>query len=335
MRTDQQDQQTIAVHIPDVIAATARTAATEHEVYSLLNGCVRVWHQHLPVDGTIVWLRAEGQDVLTPVLTRIPHGTASTSAIGEEHALVHRLVEQQSAVLGQAEADPLVAFPDRGGALVVAPIAHADMLLGLVGFLATTDGAHDLRPLLRVTADMLAPALAYAWVRRQQAEADDVGRVLYQFAGQLRDLSDAAAIAAALAQHAIQTFEGDRAVAYRWDAARRSYVPVAGMTRIGVADTRIDPPLSPGDFPLLEVLIGNNDTLAITDLREQPRAMAPFVDLHDLRGLVLVPVQMRSDAPQALLIVGYRAPLARFGSRMKAIAQGIARMVAVALSRTA
>lgn len=329
------DQHTVAMHIPDVIAETARTAATEHEVYSLLNGCVRVWNRHLPVDGTIVWLRAEGQDVLTPVLTRVAHGGASTSAISEEHALVQRLVEQQSVVLGQADADPLVAFPERDSALVVATVTHADTLLGLVGFLAPMDSAHDLLPLLRVTADVLAPALAYAWVRRQQAEADDVGRVLYQFAAQLRPLSDATAISAALAQQALHVFDGDRAVAYHWDATHRQYTPVAGMTRIGVADTSDDPPLSPGDFPLLEVLIGNNDTLAITDLREQPRALSPFIDLHDLRGLVLVPVQMRSDEPQALLIVGYRAPLARFGSRMKAVAQGIARMVAVALSRTA
>lgn len=307
----------------------AGLTASVTDLNKLLSATVGECIEHLPLSGVVMWLRAQDQEMLGPGASRLPRG-ASTSAISEEHALVARILVAGHLILKGDESLPLMLLPNTA-ALAVAPIRSGDTLLGLLGYIAHPTTLEPLVDMLETSANLLSGSFASAWLRRQQAEADDVADTLFQFASELRIQRSLNTILGMLNNLALRVFNCDWSGVYIWQD--NSFKPIQVMTRVGQQAVDDEPLLHLHDNPMLEILLTNPKLLYLYDLRDQPNALPVYLERHALRGLVLVPLQQTPSNPLGLLSLGYRAPLAPLSGRTTALAQGLARMVAVALER--
>jgi uncharacterized protein YigA (DUF484 family) len=313
-----------------VLSALAHLGATSTDLYSLLRAALHTSMEHLPLAGMAVWLRSSEQDVLTPGISYLP-SVYATSAIAEDAPLLQRLQDKAYLLLDSAEAAPLIEMPDAETVLALAPIRSADLLLGLLGYVGPRADLLPWLPLLTASANVLSGPMLSMWIRRQQAEADDVEATLSEFAAELRGQRGLDDILRTLNNKSLRAFDCDWSAVYLWQ--EQGFVPVQIMTRVGEQPLKHEPTLRPAENPVLEVVLEDARLLALPDLREQPSALPDYAQ-HALRGVVLVPLHKANESPLGLLVLGYRAPLSTFGSRATALSQGLARMVTVALSRT-
>lgn len=314
----------------EVLSTVARLSARTTNLYDLLTATLHTYLDQLPLVGAVVWLRDNEHDMLAPVLARLPANCAA-SAIAEDDALMQELLETDSLLLASAEAQTLLTLPDTL-LLALVPLQHADVLLGLLGYVADEETLESVYPVQESSAHVLSVAVASAWLRRQQVEADEVSATLFKFAEELRAQRSLTDILATLNNLALRVFNCDWSAVYHWD--NDVFCPVQIMTRIGEQPLDGEPLLELAANPVLEMLLSDHQILSVRDLREQPGAVPIYLARHDLRGLVLVPLQRGAGEPLGLLALGYRAPLTSFRSHAMALAQGVARMVAVALERT-
>ncbi len=315
-----------------VISKLAHVCAIHTELPGLLQSILQTSLDHLPLTGAVIWLRSPEHDILTPIASRVPYASsAATSAIAEDDTLVQRIFDTGYLVLEAEAAQPLVNLPEQT-VLAIAPIHSDDALLGMIGYITERDHLETLAPILITNADVLCTAVASAWLRRQQQEADDVAETLFKFAGELRAQSNLDTILGTLNNLALRVFNCDWSAVYIWKT--EGFTPVQIMTRVGEQSIAEEPVLDLNQNPLLEFALDNPRLLSLTDLREQPGAIPLYAQRHELRGLVLVPIQKAANSPLGLLTIGYRAPLTTFSSRATALAHGVARMVAVALEHT-
>lgn len=316
----------------DVLCSLAHFGATVADVSLLVQNMIQVYLEVLPVSGVVVWLRDNERDMLAPGGSRLPKGY-STSALPENDELVQRISEEGFVLIGPGAADSLILLPeDKAVALV--PIQSSDTLLGILGCVANVPALEVLDSLLVATANILSAPFANAWLRRQQAESEDVEDTLFQFAGELRAQRSLEDILTTLNNLALRLFACDWAGVYVWnDDAGGTFQPVQIMTRVGVQPLDDEPSLLMQQTPVFEMVFSDMHPTLVLDLRDQPTALPVYLERHRLRGLVLVPIQHETN-PQGLLAIGYLAPLATFTSRASTMAQGLARMVAVALQRT-
>jgi uncharacterized protein YigA (DUF484 family) len=313
-----------------VLSTIARRTTTTSDLYDILNAALHTSLSHLPLTGAVVWLGSDEHDVLTPGISRVPADCA-TSAIAIDSPLVQRVMDSEHLLLEGAEAQNLMLLPHTT-ALVLAPIRSPDVLLGLLGYIGERASLARLTGLLEASAGVLSSVILSTWLRRQQQEADDVAATLFQFAGELRAQRSLEDILGTLNNLALRVFNCDWSAVYHWQES--SFAPVQIMTRVGEQDVSGEPALVPGENPLLEMTVNDPQLLSVRDLREQPGALPAYVQRHSLRGVVLVPLQKTASHPLGLLALGYRAPLTTLNSRATALAQGLARMVAIALERT-
>lgn len=314
----------------EVLSTLTRLSATTTDLYDLLNTTLQTLLEYLPISGAVVWLRDNEHDLLAPVITRLP-ANCGTSAIAEEHALVQEMLETGNLLLNSSEARPLITLPNES-MLALVPLQNADVLLGLFSCVADQSTLESFYPLLEASANVLSVAIAAAWLRRQQAEADEVSATLFQFAEELRSQKSLTDILATLNTMSLRMFRCDWSAVYTW--SNGAFCPVQIMTRIGEQSLDGEPGLTLAANPVLEIVLSDSQILSLRDLRDQPNALPVYLARHALRGLVLVPLQRTTDKPLGLLVLGYRAPLTSFKSRAMSLAQGVARMVAIALERT-
>jgi hypothetical protein len=309
--------------------ASSKTA----DLYSLIQETINVCLEDMPLTGAVIWLRSSEQAVLSPGGSRLPSG-CSTSALFEGNEMLQKALAEGSSILTSDEAVEFIQLPE-DVALAIAPIKSEDALLGLLGYVASSDILIPMQALLEANADILSAPLLTAWLRRQQEEANDVADTLFQFAGELRTQRSLEAILSTLNNLSLRVFNCDLAAVYHWDeeADEGTFAPVQIMTRIGLQSIDDEPALVLSENPLLELVINDPDINAIHDLRTQPNALPVYLQRHKIRGLVLVPI-LHEASPKGLLLLGYRAPLVPFSSRSTALALGLARMVGIALERT-
>ncbi len=313
------------------LARISRTTTTD--LYRLLNETLEVCLEDLPLSGAVVWLRAHEQDVLTLGSSRLP-ASCSTSAIAESNELLQAALTEGSLVLTREEAVELIQLSENH-AIAIAPIQSEDTLFGLLGYVASSDILAPMSALLEANADILSAPTLTAWLRRQQSETDDVADTLFQFAGELRAQGNLDDILGTLNKLSMRVFNCDLAAVYNWEEGEEEgmFAPVQLMTRVGAQPIEDEPSLRLSDNPLLELVIEDPELNAIRDLREQPTALPIYLDRHNLRGIVLVPI-LHDTRPMGLLTLGYLSPLVPLSSRSSSLALGLARMVAVALDRT-
>lgn len=320
----------------ETLCKLARLSSTMiTDLHRLLNESLHVCLEELPLSGAVVWLRASEKDVITPGVSRLPSGY-STSAIAESHDILQEIQNEGVIILDYDEAEPLLALPE-GQALAITAIESEDALLGLVGYVADTTTLTVMTPFLEAHADILsAPALT-AWLRREQAENQDVADTLFRFAGELRAQRSLEDILSTLNNLALRVFNCDWSAVYIWDKqdsqGQGQYTPVQIMTRIGQQPIDDEPSLGIQDNPILELVIADPELSSLRDLREQPTTLPVYQQRHGLRGLVLVPI-LHETNPMGMLALGYRVPLVPLSSRATALAQGLARLVGIALDRT-
>jgi uncharacterized protein YigA (DUF484 family) len=314
----------------EVLSMLARLGATSTDLYSLLRAALYTSMDHLPLGGMAIWLRSSEQDVLTPGISHLPP-TYSISAIPEDAPPLRHVLDTDYVLLEGEAARALVEIPEAGVVLALAPIRSADLLLGLLGYVGPRAELLPWLPLLTASADVLSGPVLSMWVRRQQAEADDVEAALAQFAEDLRRQRGLDDILRTLNNHALHAFDCDWSAAYLWQEA--GFVPVQIMTRVGEQTLKHEPTLRPAENPVLEVVLEDARMLSLPDLRDQPNALPAYAQ-HALRSAVIVPLHKAGESPLGLLVLGYRSPLTTFSNRATALAQGVARMVTVALSRT-
>lgn len=318
----------------ETLCKLARLSSTMiTDLHRLLNESLHVCLEELPLDGAVVWLRASEQDIITPGVSRLPSGY-STSAIAESHEILQEILNKGAVILDYEEAEPLLELTE-GQALAITAIESEDALLGLVGYVADTTTLTVMIPFLEAHADILsAPALT-AWLRREQTENQDVADTLFTFAGELRAQRSLEDIFSTLNNLALRVFNCDWSAVYIWDTRenQEQYNPVQIMTRIGQQSIDDEPSLRIQDNPILELVIADTEINSLRDLREQPTTLPVYQQRHGLRGLVLVPI-LHETNPMGLLALGYRTPLVPLSSRATALAQGLARLVGIALDRT-
>lgn len=314
-------------HFFIVLSRLAQLSATTSDLPGLMSATLGTSLEHLPLSGLVVWVRAHEQDLLTPGMSRLPR-RASISAISEDAVLMQQALQAGWLLLSDDAAQPLVMLPETLS-LAIAPIRSDDTLLGLLGYIAHATTLAPLRELLEASANLLSGPFASAWLRRQQAEADDVATTLFQFASELRTQRSLNDILSTLNNLALRVFNCDWSGVSIWQDDGFHAVQIT--TRVGQVPVHDEPVLRPHENPLLEILLSDQQLLCLPDLREQPGALPLYLERHGLRGLVLVPLQERPDSPLGLLSLGYRAPLVPFSGRTTALANGLARMVATAL----
>jgi GAF domain-containing protein len=313
-----------------VVSTLARLSAEHADLYNLLSATLHICYDQLPIAGGVVWLRAHEHDLLTPSVSRVPPA-CSSSAIAEDDPLLQLIQRQGHLCLPANRARPLMQLPDELHLLLV-PIYSVDSLLGLLAFLGNHEHLSNMAELAVSSANVLSGALAGAWLRRQQAESEDVADTLFRFAGELREQPDLEMILRTLNDLALRVFNCDWSAVYGWQDG--CFVPTQIMTRFGEQNIDDEPAFSPQSAPLLEILVSNPQVLSLSDLRNQPSVLPDYLERHGLRGLVLVPLQTVPHNPLGLLTLGYRLPLTTFSNRSAALAQGLARMVTIALDRT-
>lgn len=322
-----------------VLCRLADLCTVAYDDYQVLRESLRIL-QMLPVGGGSSWLRLPGQEMFSPSGSFLPP-ESSTSAIPEDHHLVQSLQAQPLVILEPAEAEPIILLPpDR--ALALAPIQHDEVVLGLLGLVGERTMLEQLAPVIIASSKILGALVANSWLRRQQREAEDVAETLFCLAGELRKKGDLQDILGMLSELSLRLFSCDWAGVYIWqeeipddtqEGEIAGFVPVQIVTRIGRQAVHDEPPLLLEENPALELLLDDPRLYSFRDLQEQPRAMPIYLERHTLRGVVLVPIQHESHL-LGLLSIGYRTPLPPLSSRAVSLAQGFARMVAVALDRT-
>ncbi len=317
-----------------LLETLARLSVTEINLARLLDTALPVLLDRLPLAGVVVWLRDPERDMLAPSASRLPPGYSS-SALPEDAPLLQRTVAAGPLRRPPHAAQPLLLLPaDR--VLAAAPIQNGGMLLGVLGCVGEPDQIEPLLPLVGVCADMLSGPVVNTLLRRQQAEAEDVTSTIFQFAGELRSQQSLEAILGTLNNLALRVFNCDWSAVYIWEGEQTSgeFRPVQIMTRVGEQSLAEEPVLQVNTNPLLELTFNTPQIVSLPDLGQQPAALPAYNERHALRGLVLVPIQQAASQPMGLLVLGYRTPLTTFSSRANALAQGVARIVAVALERT-
>lgn len=330
MQTHPSDRVTYdQAHEFTVLSKIAHMSSKTADLSRLLSGTLRTCLEQLSLSGALVWLRSHKQDIFSPSGSRLPD-SAVASAFDANNDVVRRLLETGYLLLDGSEAQSLVLLPE-GMAIALAPIQSEDMVMGILGYIAQRGILEPLRDLLKASADLLSASLVSAWLRRQQAETEEVSATLFQFASELRAQRKLDAILQTLNTMALRVFNCDWSAVYTWQDLQ--FVPVQIMTRIGEQPVDEEPVLKTQDNHLLEIIVSDPQLLFFYDLREQPKAMPIYFERHGLRGLVLVPLQQVPWSPQGLLTLGYRRPLADFSGRYTTLAQGLARMVVIALER--
>ncbi len=316
----------------DVLCRLADLSAVTADLYTLLNDTLHICLEHLPIDGAVVWLRSDQQDMLTPGASKLPAG-CSTSAISDDGDLLQALVDERVMIWERGQLEPLVVLPE-GVAIALSPIQSEDVVVGVLGYVASTTTLQALIRMLEANANILSAPLANTWLRRQQAEADDVAQTLFLFANDLRTKNSLDDILSTLNNLALRVFNCDWSAVYTWsDEIGGQFCPVQIVTRVGAQSVADEPAIAMGENPLLEMVFSEPLPTSIRDLREQPAALPLYLERHALRGVVLVPIK-HADSPMGLLTLGYRLPMVTLSSRASSLAQGLARMVAVALERT-
>lgn len=316
----------------EVLCSLAHLNTTTADLHTLLNDNLQMCLNELPLTGAVVWLRSNEQAMLTPSGSRLPQG-CSTSAITEENELLARAIREDGLILESKEAEPLILLPE-GMAISLAPIEGEDTLLGLVGYIAANMVLEPMQMLLQANADLLSGPIVATWLRRQQAESEDVANTLFQFAGELRTKGNLEDILGTLNNLALRLFNCDWTAVYVWeDDDEGKFVPVHIGSRIGPQSVEGEPPLVLQETPILELVLEDPQPYSLRDLRKQPNALPVYAERHGLRGLVLIPIKYETQA-LGLLTLGYRTPLVPLSSRLTSLAQGLARLVAVALDRT-
>ncbi len=320
----------------ETLCLLAHSSATTTDLHRLMNQVLQISLDRLPLMGMVVWLRSHEQAMLTPGSSRLPAG-CSISAIAEDTPVVQRVTSTQHCqILTREQAEPLLLLPP-DSALALAPIQSEDALLGLLGYLAPHHTLAAMQRLLQACANMLSAPLLSAWLRRQQAEAEDVADTLFDFTANLREQKNTEDILTTLNDEARERFNSDLAAVYLWsvsDSTNGMFVPVQVQTRMGVQPLNHEPSLLLDDNPILELVISDPDLNALTDLREQPTAIPIYLARHNVRGLVLIPIMYDTTTPLGMFALGYRAPLVPLSRRSTLLAQEMARIVAVALQHT-
>jgi hypothetical protein len=316
----------------DVLCRLADLSAATADLYTLLNDTLQICLEHLPIDGAVVWLRSDQQDMFAPGASRLPAG-CSTSAMADDVELLQALVDERVVIFESGQLEPLVVLPE-GVALALSPIQSEDIVVGLLGYVASSTTLQALIRMIEANANILSAPLTNTWLRRQQAEADDVAQTLFLFANDLRTKNSLDDILSTLNNLALRVFNCDWSAVYAWsDEMDGQLCPVQIVTRVGGQSVVDEPAIAMVENPLLEMVFSEPLPTSIRDLREQPTALPLYLERHALRGLVLVPIKHES-APMGLLTLGYRMPMVTLSSRASSLAQGLARMVAVALERT-
>jgi hypothetical protein len=305
----------------------ARLTTTTTELHSVLDAALRTCLDSLSLAGAVVWLRSNEQDILTPAISRVPP-QCSASAIAEDNPLPQQALARGHRLVSGSEAEALLLLPEHL-TLAVAPIRNDDVLLGLLGFLGDAEHLPALGTVLEACADVLSGAVVSAWLRRQQAEADDVATTLFRFAGELRPQPTPTTIARQVTALSLSMLSCDWSAVYQWQ--QQAFSPLHIATRVGEQAVENEPALSPAHSPVLEVVLADPELLSIRDLRRQTNVLPEYVERYGLRGLVLVPLQKAPHEPLGLLALGYLAPLETLSSRTTAMCNGLARMVTVAL----
>lgn len=319
-------------HFFDMLCSLAHFSTHVTDISTLVQDTLQTSLESVPLEGAVIWLRANEQDMLTPGGSRLPQG-CSTSAISEDNEILQRAVDEGYLLLEASAAEPLVMLPAES-AIALAPVQNSDMVLGLLGHIANRAALESLDALLVASANIISAPVAAAWLRRQQAESGDIEGTLSQFARELRKQQHMEDILITLNNQAVQQFDCDWAGVYTWsDEQEGTLRPVQIVTRVGEQPLEGEPSLVIQETPLFEMVFSDLHPTSIRDLRDQPAALPVYMERHGLRGVVFVPIQHEA-APQGLLVLGYLAPLATFRSRASTLVQGLVRMVALALERT-
>ncbi|NJP04490.1 MAG: GAF domain-containing protein [Chloroflexaceae bacterium] len=314
-----------------LMSQLAHISATIADLTTLLNTTLTTCLDYLPLEGMLIWLRANEQDVFTPSVSYLP-ADSSTSALPMDASLVLNLQEEGYLLLNATDVEDIMFIPDYAGIALV-PIHNGESLLALLGVIAPEATLAPLKELIITIGNLLSGPIAADWLREQYTEASNVADTLFQFAGELRSQNSLADILSTLNKLTLRVFHCDWSSVYMWKD--NAFTPIQIMTRVGEQPVIDEPVLKPSQDALLELIFENPDLFAITDLREQPNALPLYLERHDLRGLVLVPITQRlTDTPMGLFTLGYRMPLSPLSSRAIALAHGLARMVAIALEQT-
>lgn len=312
-----------------VVSDIAHCCATTSDLQEVLTQSITICIESFGLSGAVVWLRAREQAMIAPGISRLPSGS-STSAISEDDSLIQRVLSNGVISLHQTEAQSLVVLPEQTD-LALAPIQSEGFLLGLIGFLGHPATLPPLCGTLETCANVLSGALVNNWLRRQQAEADTMAQTLLQFAAELRSRRSLGAILTTLNDLAARVFNCDWSAVYLWEDAQ--FQPIQARTRTGEQPLSDEPCLRIEDNPVLEVVMTDPQMVSLHDLREQPNALPTYLEHHDVRGVILIPLQQTPGTPLGLLAVGYWVPLIPLGHHLTSLAPSLARMVAVALER--